>query len=899
MTNLTISTFVDSQLPGFYDDEQAVFKSFIKTYYEWLEITDRYSADYNPSANVSFTVGKNVLSYSNTEQQGLVLETSNTSVVFVGEMNIAVGSQLVAVEEIDTTVLGTVGTTANSRILIGDGTSFLTDFSVSDGIHFNGKVYFIDSIRTSEELVLSETMDTTEDSLVYSRYAISEPVEITALWNIPNQQAMTRRLPLDADVDTALSQFVKYFKNKYLNPLPHTTMVDSRFLVKHILDLYRSKGSQRSYELLFRILFNEDVEIFLPSKYLFAASEANWNVPKYIEVSDTPDLYKYINTRIYSSSRSAYATVEEVFKKNVGGRIIAGMILSNILGTFHYGEKVLSEDIPEITKDNAPIIFGSLSAATITNGGINFAVGDSIDIEGTGVGGKAIVTSIANSTGKVAFELKDGGYGYTMNAIVTVNSSNTGGSGASFQIGDLTNKEIISVSTDIISDYTGAQLDNISNTYFVQLTGVSGTFSVSDIIKSTANVVPLDVSVIEGTLIQGETVSNSTLSATVGLSDGSYLEIISNTAVISPGLVFVGGTSGASVSINSVFQTRVVECNGIITSITGSNLTVSNCYFYTDAYKGVLSAAPSAAGQNYANGELVIFTGGSGSGAYGFVYTNASGNITSIAMQSYGNNYTGTPSASITTTSGSGATITPTTGQIAGFPYPGVQLNDETSGAFGNIDQVSRLTDWGFPIVNIPDVENLGTTIGGTLTFESLEVGTIRYITGVNPGNNYTTAPSVTIIDDLISSIGLLDGHGGIKGMDAVVEATAGYANGIATSVRIVDSGYGYIPSETLTMTNANNISGIYADSIVNSHGSSKGRWLDRKSFPSDSMYIQDSYYWQRFSYDIQVPREFATYAKYVKELIHPVGFKMFGSFKKSTYLDSASTISETSILQS
>jgi hypothetical protein len=898
VTNLTISNFVDNQFPGYFDDEQPVLKSFVGAYYEWLEVTNRYSANFNPVSNVTFTIGKNILSVANTEQQGLIVESSNTSLVFIGDMELSANSKIVAVTEIDTTVTGTVGTTANSRILIGDGTSFLTEFAVDEGIHFNGKVWFIDSIRSAEELVLKEEMDETAEDLVYSRYVISKPVTIESIWTTPNSGAMTRRLPVDADVDTALPQFVKYFKNKYLNPLPNSTQVDSRFLVKHIQDLYRSKGSLRAYELLFRILFNEDVNVFIPSRYLFATSEAKWHVPKYIEVSDTPDLNKFINTRIYSSSRSAQATVEEVFKKNVGGKIVAGMVLSNILGTFHYGEQVLSLEVPEITIDNAPIIFGSLSSATITNGGTGFDVGDEVNIGGSGVGGKAIVTSIANSTGKVAFELKDGGYGYTMNASIIVDSTGTGGSGATFSIGDLTNKEILSVSTDVISDYAGTQLDNISNTFLVHLTGVSGTFSVSENVKSTANVVPLDVSVISGTLQQGETVSNSSLTATVGISDGSYLELISNSAVLSTGLVLVGGTSGASVAINTVFATRVVECNGVITSISGANLTVSNCYFFSGAYKGVLSTSVSAAGQGYANGEIVTFTGGSGSGARGFIVTNNTGNVSSVEMQVYGNSYTSAPTPVITTVAGSGATLSASVGQLGGYPYPGVKFIGQTSAANGTISTVSRLSNWGFPAVNIPDVENLDTTVGGTLTFETLEVGTIRYITGVNPGDGYATPPTVTVVDDVIYNIGLPDGQGGIKGADAIVNASAGFANGIATSIKIIDSGYGYAPSELLTMTNANNISGIEADSIVDAHGTSKGYWLNRKSFTSDASYIQDSYYWQRFSYDIQVPREFETYMKYVKELIHPAGFKMFGSYRKNTVLDSESTIAETSILQ-
>ena len=100
------------------------------------------------------------------------------------------------------------------------------------------------------------------------------------------------------DLDTTLDNFVIYFKNKYVNSLPENIVSDKKLLIKYILDLYRSKGSDNSYALLFKMLFNEDIELYIPGRNLFTLSEGNWTVPKYIEVTDNPYLKTLIGLPI-------------------------------------------------------------------------------------------------------------------------------------------------------------------------------------------------------------------------------------------------------------------------------------------------------------------------------------------------------------------------------------------------------------------------------------------------------------------------------------------------------------------------------------------------------------------------------------------------------------------------
>ena len=84
----------------------------------------------------------------------------------------------------------------------------------------------------------------------------------------------------NTDIDNTADTFVKYFKNKYMLSIPESVVADKRLLTKHILDLYKSKGSLRAYELLFRILFNEDIQVYIPGDDVFKLSDNSYIIPK-------------------------------------------------------------------------------------------------------------------------------------------------------------------------------------------------------------------------------------------------------------------------------------------------------------------------------------------------------------------------------------------------------------------------------------------------------------------------------------------------------------------------------------------------------------------------------------------------------------------------------------------
>ena len=49
--------------------------------------------------------------------------------------------------------------------------------------------------------------------------------------------------------------------------IPNDALADKRLLAKRIKDLYTTKGTIDSYKLLFKILYDEDVEINFPADW--------------------------------------------------------------------------------------------------------------------------------------------------------------------------------------------------------------------------------------------------------------------------------------------------------------------------------------------------------------------------------------------------------------------------------------------------------------------------------------------------------------------------------------------------------------------------------------------------------------------------------------------------------
>lgn len=698
------------------------------------------------------------------------------------------------------------------------------------------------------------------------------------------------------DVDSTEAQFLSHFKNQYMSQLPISVVADQRLLVKHILELYRAKGTPRAYELLFRLLFNQDISIYIPNQFIFRTSNATWKIPHYIEVSDNPYLSQLVGKGIVNSSRTARAVVENYTIKYIDSKRINVFYLSSIDGEFKYGETIFSDVVtdssgnPLITYLNGPKIVGSLSQVAILNGGYGYNNGDILNITTEDINGKVVVINTRNENGKISFSIVDGGFGYTTDSIVTVattfnigidnligafnqgdsildtstsatgvvsaaNSSyvqiinfsngaffdigdtlsNTagttatitdvqggGGSGASFKIGGIVNKQLFYLNTDKISDYLNTQLDNDSEGFNLHITGETGAFTAGNTVTASANLIILDV-----TYNNSNTISNN--------------ESLSNSSL---------GISGL----------EVFRSDGSLLYVTGTNSNLTNA--------------------NLVSGAILI--------------SNTSSSVVSLVNTPYLDTINST--AHIVSQNTSLITVNSPTNYF----IPLTTITDTNTGHTATITSTERLTDWFMPGSPYLVKSNLDSALDNVLIYKTLEVGTIAYLTNVNPGQNYSSNPYVLVTEPDVLIQGISDDKGNYYGNDAIISTTVTNADGIVTAVQILDSGFGANHGDTLNMTGStsNGVS-VTGKAILDVQGKGSGYWISNEGFLSDIVKLQDSYYYQQYSYEIVVERMFSTYESFVKDLVHPAGIQLFGRFSLARTMTSPSTPSFFSLTQS
>ena len=703
----------------------------------------------------------------------------------------------------------------------------------------------------------------------------------------------SRRHLENIDVDDTEATFLKYFRDNYISGIPEYALADKRLLVKHVLDLYRSKGTPRACELLFRLIFNESIDTFIPGNYLFKPSDGKWRVPKYIETTDCDYLPQLIGKGIHNASKTTTAVVDNYTVKNVGGKLINVLYLSAINGEFKYGDKIYSDVLLDssnnelITDSNSPTVIGSLSAIAVTNGGYGFNTGDLLDVYGSGTDGKARVVATRTENGKVQFNLINGGSGYTMDAAITVATaldlilSNTVG--------------VISFGDNLVDSTTNANgTVTFANTTFAQLINFSSNlyFTVGDTITTSGGASATVSSVLGGGgsgasfkiggLVNKEIyqVEQNYISTYVNVPiDGSYVINISSTAN-----TFTTGNTVTS-SGNTLFLEGSYLTGNTITvgeQLSNSSLSISGLYAYISDGQQVWVYGSDA---NLTNANLVpgvVLVSNSTSSQYQLI--DVSPKLT-ISM-------TGTVTAYTATS----ISVSNATSNV----IPGSTVTDTASGATANVTAMTRTVDWGFP-ANLPNITNLDTKMNLALVFKTMEVGTISYLSSINPGFGYTANPFVSVVEPSILALAIDDGAGGTKGNNAIVTTQVLNSNGIVSAVEVVASGFGYYPTETVTMTSqtSNGVS-VTGSTIVDTTGKGLGSWKDRSGFLDDIIKIQDSYYYQNYSYEVVAERMLSTYSSLVKDLIHPSGMALFGRFRLQRFMVSdQSTPMQFSVTQS
>lgn len=149
-----------------------------------------------------------------------------------------------------------------------------------------------------------------------------------------------RRHIENKDVDKTINDFLIHFKKKFTPNITYNIFSDIPLTIKESLPFYRSKGSDLSFDLFFKLIFGVPAEIYHPGDDLLSCSSGEWHKDIYLELTPAESNNQFIGKEIIGVNSGAIAFVDRLIRRIINGRIIDVMYISSISGNFEFGEMV-------------------------------------------------------------------------------------------------------------------------------------------------------------------------------------------------------------------------------------------------------------------------------------------------------------------------------------------------------------------------------------------------------------------------------------------------------------------------------------------------------------------------------------------------------------------------------
>lgn len=276
---IKISSIVESQLPLFVREEYPLVSELLTEYYRSLE-----------SKGFSYDILQNIDQYVKVNNlTNLVEVTTLTSNVSFVDTTINVNStegfpHTYGLIQINNEIVLYKSKTSTSFVDCIRGFSGITEYSVGN----------------TEELSFSS-------SEIQEHISGSEVKNLSSLF-------------LKEFFIKVKKQFLYGFDNREL-----FSGVDQNLFLKQSKDFYTSKGTDRSFEILFRVLYGKDVEVILPRNYLIEPSNAQYRVTRNFVVEaiqGNPELL--LNQTIfqdqYGDIPKSFGTVTDIKRQIKNGK---------------------------------------------------------------------------------------------------------------------------------------------------------------------------------------------------------------------------------------------------------------------------------------------------------------------------------------------------------------------------------------------------------------------------------------------------------------------------------------------------------------------------------------------------------------------------------------------------
>lgn len=582
--------------------------------------------------------------------------------------------------------------------------------------------------------------------------------------------------------------------------------------------------------------------------------------------------------------------------------------------------KKLNNDVVTVSYN---VINNTISAATITDGGSGYT--QIPDVEIGGVGGSGATAHAVIQDGRVVDVIIDNpGSGYESAFInIIAQPGDTG-------VGAIVEPVIGSIFDYTYTDKTDGFTESgyLSDGYYWDLTEhgsgavaqctmtctdvvikSQGTgYAVNDTLKLTSaisgtdeitfKVTSVSAGKITGLSIEDGGVHTSLIDySSVGYSltnissSGSGVKVIPTFSILDINITVGGSGYDLSLPVLDITSPSLVDgvpLNGTIQA--QAKLSINAGQVSDVTLKGSLkSASVVTGGSGYNKDQVVYFTKAvgqtTGGGARGIARVT-NGVVTSVEVENPGNGYLELPDAYVGEAWGANKFVL-IGDQVAVNGYLYTSLSDgylgltppsyttvEHDAGFFVLQYVYTITELG----NTDWNEAAGTTgvdyeVGDSFIANNIGSGTGKASTKYQP--NGQVVLEYAGVQSTVEAVDLFYGGKGYVRKPALkITGAGGYSDG--AYVGEIQRQFFIDAKDTISSNSA--LINVTLDAVARY----PGYYKTNDGFLSDSMFIQDSYYFQAYAYVLKIDEQLESYSSVVRTMLHPSGMAMFGEYSIS-----------------
>ena len=719
----------------------------------------------------------------------------------------------------------------------------------------------------------------------------------------------SKELKYISDVDTSIDEFEEQFLNSYATFLPKETTIDKALLIKNVLPLYLSKGSEKSFKLLFRMLFGGELEINYPKNNVLRASDGKWEIENAVKVST--EIYSnytgngtnktfYILAKLGLSEVSVYVNgvlqttgfgIRKESQKLVfntapaNGAVIKVKYAQTLDKNIFVNRKITGVDsnatatIEKVSKNivnNKTILELYVSPKTLLG---EFTIGEGIITDVIGIDGNLIHVSFTSISSLLRINIIGGGSSYNVGDPVIVASDVS-----TIPATAIISKTFKGTITKVAIDEGGSGFKTASRIAAVGYETTQLNFGIASVQTTTKNTA--NTFLVFSDVISDVDPANTLLSSTNWKFPGNT-STTGNTYISTP--IMRAMSNASYTSIGEIATISILTANAVVATVPTLNAepatltispltanTINPTTVYIDTYGSLGKLVIDNGGSGYVKGDELIFTSkpmsfGTGAAAE-VINVSPIGAVTNVAFVP--SKITG--NASVTSVSNV---------MVAGV---GTLFTSEL--IVGDRIMIGNETKKVIVIASDTSL-NVNTTFSEIKTAKAVR----KWDTNLVGGQGYTQDKIPTAVISSSTGTGAVVRVIGILGDGENLIASGTKRPGEIEEITITDPGEGFTATPLVDLTLFGDGTATANATLSPTYQTFPGRWTTSDSILSSSdRKIQGRDYYMDYSYLLSSTVEFSKYKKIFKELMHPAGFQVYSELQRLDVLDSSAATVET-----